>query len=1503
MNCLYYNKNNKSNPIGDELALDRYIYTNRDEFISMLDTVDLTLSTVSNLKDNATQADVVSFIETMHREDENSPRGVSTTAFWDRFDIDSNEVELQSVSDKIKQKWIKENSEDGWTDEIAEKKYKAYQDANPAYDHIGDAISKALEYRLSKNNTKEEVISQLKSWIKNKSKAGKQYLLFKNDVYDNNFYESVYDAVDNLVGYIHSKFGNDCVIKLETGLCTKNVSDGMLAAMKAIRKIQNSTSDVDVLTGRVDITVIKADGTVHTLEMKSKEAADWSSVNSSALRTHKYQVATYDLIRRQRKINTTPYLVLMTRTKEGFVRFNGDPAFLQVGTNEREYLDAQDMVPLEAKLELDNVDAANKVMGEFFESEPGITKSIETLKRTVDYWMDVNNDTIKAVTSEMKTLWDKGHRFYYTEYRNGRRITKSAKTREDLRSDIEKYVNYLNELSSNALMTFAKEFKYVKTIEDLRNLLKRNGYAGDSINTMTNHLWKYINGWTLSDNLALISNGFLLFRKGGRSEIVMFTESKPLKMYHKFSKIGDRTTILGSLYRDNEAGSGNTQILSAQYGNLMLMKAMAIIADNPDVFKTDKISSISAINPKTGEVSNTVSNDKLNVNWKILVHKFKKSNLNLIDNCFLNDVDACVYRARDWVDLTEGAEIANEKGALVTSNTNFSTIAFDSEVTDEAKKQIRSMIRELKSRFGDYSDSMDYRIKRAYAELNKALLSLDGYTISPENDVSAYFDQGFTMTGSLMAPFYRSNSANLREFSRIAQAFHYKLNEEIQKAVTPFQAKLKKVLQENPNYTDAIGGEYEISKNWFVKDENGNIHRDFRVVPPYDPSFEGTQAEAELLDYVLETFAKWRWGNSDYSYRKADPTSDYYKMPLYESGWVESIDTSDNKIQAVVSLGKKKLKRTINVSKDLLYGQDFDLKGFDDPAVLNQDHTPNPLIDDKRDDKLRTYGPDVFTKNIDKIFLFTAATAVKSRLSQEMLPTLTAFRQLIHFMNVENKTELKDIESAIIRYMGTVIFDKAGVDSSLLAVQAVLQVFRQAFSVFTLGLNSKNFVRDITSSNLRTAVSLLNGSDKSMGIKSSEFFTAYNYILKNGDAIFTSSGRLNQLNLLHRMANMSYREIAGQLKTNKFAVKNIDSSFLFITSTGSDFLHRMALLTAYLKKLGAFDAYVENKDGVVEYNMELDDRFKILFKYKFGDEKVPDSDKDAFIKARNLYIESLENWRVSHPELKYGDKLPLALDPKQEASLKSLSNNLYGAYDKEEQALVHSTLLGGAFFQFKTYGISRLIDWWRRPGQISIVESKIMKNDKGEDMWEIMDDEGNVKLVPYSEVQMESILNNKARPFKMEMGAIDEGRLQTLWTIAVMAYKSKDSKEAEEILRQVLSDPMSRENVVRAMLDIIMALLIQGFIRITYPEEVLDNMTEQDWWTRWTHAILTGVAQDGPVWEVFNSVWGGGEIPVVSGMSRWITSAMGVINGDYILPALANTWGATREFSGMLKDL
>ena len=66
---------------------------------------------------------------------------------------------------------------------------------------------------------------------------------------------------------------------------------------------------------------------------------------------------------------------------------------------------------------------------------------------------------------------------------------------------------------------------------------------------------------------------------------------------------------------------------------------------------------------------------------------------------------------------------------------------------------------------------------------------------------------------------------------------------------------------------------------------------------------------------------------------------------------------------------------------------------------------------------------------------------------------------------------------------------------------------------------------------------------------------------------------------------------------------------------------------------------------------------------------------------------------------------------------------------------------------------------------------------------------------------------------------------------------------------------------------------------------------------------MTGVASDGPIWEVFNSVWGGGKIPVIEGIARWSASAMSVIHGDQFLPAMFNTFGATRELTSLFKDI
>ena len=91
----------------------------------------------------------------------------------------------------------------------------------------------------------------------------------------------------------------------------------------------------------------------------------------------------------------------------------------------------------------------------------------------------------------------------------------------------------------------------------------------------------------------------------------MLEEFKGLFEYYKFPNVKKGTTILGKKYSDSETGSGNRHILSSQYGNLMLVKAMAVVAKHPEVFKHCKIAKISAINPRRGEINDNTMNSTL----------------------------------------------------------------------------------------------------------------------------------------------------------------------------------------------------------------------------------------------------------------------------------------------------------------------------------------------------------------------------------------------------------------------------------------------------------------------------------------------------------------------------------------------------------------------------------------------------------------------------------------------------------------------------------------------------------------------------------------------------------------------------------------------------------------------------------------------------------------------------------------------------------------------------
>jgi hypothetical protein len=93
------------------------------------------------------------------------------------------------------------------------------------------------------------------------------------------------------------------------------------------------------------------------------------------------------------------------------------------------------------------------------------------------------------------------------------------------------------------------------------------------------------------------------------------------------------------------------------------------------------------------------------------------------------------------------------------------------------------------------------------------------------------------------------------------------------------------------------------------------------------------------------------------------------------------------------------------------------------------------------------------------------------------------------------------------------------------------------------------------------------------------------------------------------MANMDLNTIVDKLKSNRFGICAGISKWLFWTATYGDFVNRMVLLIAEMKKNGIWDAH-KMVNGELVYDMSKDKRFEIYYKHKSDtDCKLPEFKK------------------------------------------------------------------------------------------------------------------------------------------------------------------------------------------------------------------------------------------------------------------------------------------------------
>lgn len=370
----------------------------------------------------------------------------------------------------------------------------------------------------------------------------------------------------------------------------------------------------------------------------------------------------------------------------------------------------------------------------------------------------------------------------------------------------------------------------------------------------------------------------------------------------------------------------------------------------------------------------------------------------------------------------------------------------------------------------------------------------------------------------------------------------------------------------------------------------------------------------------------------------------------------------------------------------------------------------------------------------------------------------------------------------------------------------------------------------------------------------------------------------------------------------------MDRDIAYWTTSAGDYLNRNAILITKLKTRGSFDAYVENENGRLTYDMKLDAYWDVYSKYMEDESKVPSEQLAKYHEQKQKYRMSIDNWRAlggKWADLKYGDPLPHALDPEEQRSLATQADMLYGNFNDDTKALISKTTLGMLFMQMKTYGYAGFMSQVKTGGATNILEKHVAEeyNKKTGRVEKVCIRETTPEEREATGQHYEELYESEVTPEMWKSGKVHyrmdpagspmEGRIQTIFaTIAAMRKLSPN----EWIT--LFQNPSTKYNILAALFETLFASIFAALLGKVYGEDTINNMTDQDWWTRWSWNVLNGIATDGPVWYTMESMFSEGSVPLVSILKRYGDNFLSLIEGkSTVLQTFTNSFGATRELS------
>lgn len=322
--------------------------------------------------------------------------------------------------------------------------------------------------------------------------------------------------------------------------------------------------------------------------------------------------------------------------------------------------------------------------------------------------------------------------------------------------------------------------------------------------------------------------------------------------------------------------------------------------------------------------------------------------------------------------------------------------------------------------------------------------------------------------------------------------------------------------------------------------------------------------------------------------------------------------------------------------------------------------------------------------------------------------------------------------------------------------------------------------------------------------------------------------KIELLNEHFHMANMSITELPEQTTSNKTGINALFSRFAHWSITSADYWNRMTMFTAQMIHDGCFDAYEVDRSGGYSrlvYNMEKDERFKILCEYANKPNAIPHNLRKKFAYQKSLYKKMREDMisdsggDIQIAELKDGVNtgkdwyLPKAYTNKQRNSLKSFADITFGYYDKETKAWFFKTALGGVFKQFMAYMTAKKSQYFFvRTDKTDRGSYEQVTDSKGNKIFKILitNDNGEIRPIEITENELHNNYKDQietAEPVLCWTGAYMEGVFNSIVHLctsltkgSISAIKDGDTELLKEIYNQYIKKgDIRHSNLLQAL--------------------------------------------------------------------------------------------------------